>query len=248
MFETETSPDQLQKHITSTYFSLRWSIFVLSVSLPIVLYLIGRYSDIALLPSMSDYYPHGTDGSRNWFVGSLFAVGCALYAYRGYSDIENVSLDAAGVLALGIALFPCRCGNRLAAPTPHGFCAVTFFLVMAFVCIKCAPETLTLMTRPEDRKKRVLFERAYYIIAAFMIVSPGLAYGFSALTGHDGSRTFFVEAFGVYSFAAYWLTKNIELKITDAEELASHGLAKRQAGRVVRVAEMPSAGIRPDRL
>jgi hypothetical protein len=190
---------------------------------------------------MSDYSPNGTDGSRNWFVGSLFAVGCALYAYRGYSDVENVSLNVAGVLALGIALFPCRCGNKLAAPTPHGFCAVTFFLVMAFVCIKCAPETLTLMTKPEDQKKRGWFEKAYYIIAAFLLASPGLAYVLSALTGHDGSRTFFVEAFGVYSFAAYWLTKNIELKITDAEEVASHGLARRREGRVVRVADVPSA-------
>jgi hypothetical protein len=237
MFETETPPEKLGKHITSTYFSLRWSIFAISVALPVGLYLIGRYNGIALLPSMSDYYPHGTDGSRNWFVGSLFAVGCALWAYRGYSDVENYSLNVAGVLALGIAWFPCRCGNELAAPTPHGFCAVSFFLVMAFVCIKCAPATLTLMTKPEDQRKRAWFQQAYYLTAGFMIVSPGLAYVFSALTGHDGSRTFFTEVFGVYSFATYWLLKNIELKKTDAEELASHGRVKRQAGRVVRVEE-----------
>ena len=237
MFETETQPATLEKYITSTYFSLRWSIVAISVALPIGLYLIGRNSGIALLPSMSDYYPHGTDATRNWFVGSLFAVGCALWSYRGYSDIENYSLNVAGILALGVAWFPCRCGDELAAPTPHGFCAVSFFLLMAFVCIKCAPETLALMTRPEDQKKRRWFQRAYHSTAAFMLVSPGLAYAFSAWTKHNGSRTFFVEMFGVYSFAAYWLLKNIELKMTDAEELAAHGLIKRQAGRVVRAEE-----------
>jgi hypothetical protein len=32
MFETETQPDRLEKYITSTYFSLRWSIVAISVA------------------------------------------------------------------------------------------------------------------------------------------------------------------------------------------------------------------------
>jgi hypothetical protein len=188
MFESEATPDRLQQRITSTYFSLRWGIVGMSLALPIVLYALGRVDGIGLLPSMSDYYPNGTEASRNWFVGSLFAVGAALYAYRGYSDVENVSLNLAGIMAIGVALFRCRCGDRSAAPTPHGFFAVAFFLVMAFVCITCAPETLTLMTRPRDQAKRRWFRHAYRGLAFLMLASPALAYGFSALTRHTGSR------------------------------------------------------------
>jgi hypothetical protein len=60
----------------------------------------------------------GQGSMRNEFVGILFAVGALLFAYQGYSRLEDYALNLAGVLALETArivfLF-WRCKPRLLA-------------------------------------------------------------------------------------------------------------------------------------
>ena len=59
-------PDDLQKHITSTYFALRLGIIVASLALPWVLYFGGNAGPHpGLQPSLSDYYPNGTEFTRD---------------------------------------------------------------------------------------------------------------------------------------------------------------------------------------
>jgi hypothetical protein len=43
---------------------------------------------------------------RNWFVGLLFATGALLYVNQGHSRKEDWALNLAGLLAVGIAVFP----------------------------------------------------------------------------------------------------------------------------------------------
>jgi len=226
------TPPNLRNHITDTYFGLRLGIVVFAFALPLVLYVLGRAAGIGLLPSMSDYYAHGTDATRDWFVGTLFAVGVLLYVYRGYSTLENVSLNIAGLLAVGVALFPCACGDPNAKVTPHGFLAVAFFVVVAFVSIKCAPDTLALI--PEaDEPRRARFQRLYRVLGAFMLASPAIAAILSASSGSFAQYRFLLEAVGVYTFAAYWLAKSAELKVTNAETLAAAGRLRRdERGRL----------------
>jgi hypothetical protein len=80
---------------------------VIGVLLPIVLVGGNRvvFGQSNLLPSLSGYYH---SGMRNWFVGSLWAIGSGLLVYlaarRNLAD--SVISFVAGLLAVGVALFP----------------------------------------------------------------------------------------------------------------------------------------------
>jgi hypothetical protein len=232
--------DKLQQNILSTYFTLRMGIAVLSVALPLILYFGGKLGGIDLLNSMSAYYG-GHDGlMRNWLVGILWAVGSFLYLYKGYSTLENILLNLAGGFAVGVAMVPCNCWSEPSTPTskPHAFVAVSFFLSMAAVCLFCAADTISLLP---DQKTRDAFKRRYRIIGATLVLSPLLALLVSYVLRQFDNYKFFVEAFGVWMFAAYWLVKSWEFSITSAEKRAVHGQLENRKGRGVVPA--PAGGI-----
>jgi hypothetical protein len=220
--------DALRRHIAGTYFSLRSGIVALSFLLPIVVYVAAGF---AVKGSLSEYYYSG-GFIRDWLVGTLVAVGAFLVLYKGFSTIENVALNSAGVLLAIVALEPCEC-HRGGTFSLHGFAAVSFFLTMAFVCIRCAPETLELVSDPAVKAR---FKRRYKVIAGLMVLSPVAAFVISA---RDSFQTlqFYVEVLGIYSFATYWLVKSLELRRTNAEELALQGKVAHVRGRGVVHAE-----------
>jgi len=90
-----------------SFLKTRVVIGVIGVLLPIVLvggnWVVFGQSD--LLPSLSGYYH---SDMRNWFVGSLWAIGSRLLVYlaarRNLAD--SVISFVAGLLAVGVALFP----------------------------------------------------------------------------------------------------------------------------------------------
>ncbi len=211
-------PDALQKHISGTYFGLRLGIVVFSIALPLILYVVGRLrGGLELAPSISDYYYAGGGLMRDWFVGILFAVAGFLYLYKGFSRLENLLLNIGAVLLGTVALVPCACNDPSRNGSVHGFAAVTFFLLMAFVSIRCAKDTLPLIA---DKATRKAFKRRYHTIAFLMIASPVIAVIVSIFLRQYPSVTFFVESFAIYSFAAYWAVKSRELSLTAAETLA----------------------------
>lgn len=212
----------LEEHILATYFTLRIGIAVIAALFPLLLWLGGRlYAGLPLEESMSAYYHAANDGKsmRDWFVGILFATGVFLYLYKGYSNKENYALNLAGVLAIGVAIFP-RAQEGGGAYSLHGACAVAFFLCIAFVCVRCSADTLRLI---EDEKLRASFRRLYKILAALMLTSPLIAFVLNTIFRQYKSLVFYVEAVGIFAFAAYWLTKSRELSITQAERKALRG-------------------------
>lgn len=227
--------EELQANILSTYFTLRLGIVVLSVALPLVLYFGGKLAGVDLLSSMSAYYG-GHDGlMRNWFVGILWTIGSFLYLYKGFSVAENVALNFAGGFAIGVAMIPCNCWDGAGASSKlHAFCAVSFFLSMAFVCLFCAGDTIGLLP---DQKTQNKFKRRYRIIGWLLVASPAAAVLASYLLDQHANFKFFVEAFGVWIFAAYWAVKSHEFRITSAEKLAVQGkleAAGKGSSRVLR--------------
>jgi hypothetical protein len=225
-------PDELQDHITSAYFSLRLGIIVASVALPLVLYFGGVYRGKVrdLLPSISDYYFSNDALLRDWFVGTLCAVGVFLYSYKGFSVRENVALNIAGIFAVLTALNPCVCGDPGRSPSIHGVSAVSFYLAMAYVCLRCAPETLELS---DDNKFKATFSRLYRIIGWSLIASPVLAVLASFFLNQFDKKQFFIETLGLLTFAAYWLVKSREMSRTEAEKQAVAGNAMRIEGHGV---------------
>ena len=216
------SQTTLDKHILSTYFSLRFGIAVIAIAFPFVLWVGGYlYAGLHLQSSISDYYWAANDGKslRDVFVGVLFAVGAFLYLYKGFSNRENIALNIAGILALGTALFP-TCIGQCPKVTIHGIFAVGFFLSITFVSVKCAPDTLGLIT---DENLRAKFRMMYKTLAVIMLASPAAAYVLNVLTQQYRAFVFYLEAVGIFAFAAYWLTKSRELSLTQAEERAVRG-------------------------
>jgi len=222
------TPNELQKHISQTYRSMRILAAALAFALPIVLWLVGGYwFNIELQESMSAYYH---TPMRNFFVGSLFIVGALLFVYRGFSTSENQFLNAAGVLAVLVALFPTSSECALqcldckgASITPytngkvHGFCAVLFFICIAWVCIVESRHTLTFHNRHTKA-----FERAYRTLGVLMIVLPVSAWIVSlvidALSPNDrGIWLFWVEFAAVWVFGAYWAVKTLEIEKNDID-------------------------------
>lgn len=223
-----SAPFLLQRHMAGTYFALRVGMGVLAAALPPLLWIGGRLRDgEPLRCSMSAYYWSPT--MRDPFVGALVAIGAFLYLYKGFSRQENWALNLAGVLAVGIAMVPTgpRCRDGGFSLSAHGTFAVFFFLAIAYVCVFRASDTLSLIrdTRRADR-----FRGVYRTLGILMIVSPALAALFNVALqsgSRESSLVFFVEAFAVFTFAAYWLVKSREMSETDAELLALDHKLKR---------------------
>lgn len=234
----------IQKHMMATFLTLRVGVGVAGIVLPILLWSGGLRYGFNLAGSMSAYYHatkecvnpngenpmpaaclvQGTGPMRNWFVGALFFIGSAMYLLKGFSRWEDYALNIAGVMALGVALnpMPWPSGTGVSA---HYVCALIFFGCIAFTSLFCSGKTLKEMPPGPDRDKVIAkYKTLYRILAGAMILSPVAAvvvtYAFPAF---KGSLTFFLEAFGVWAFGAYWLVKTAELKRSDVERRALEG-------------------------
>jgi hypothetical protein len=244
-------PKKLRQQIMATYLGLRMGIAVVGIALPLVLWIGGHlYAHLCLQHSISAYY-HAVGqmcrSMRNWFVGSLFVIGIFLYLYKGFSMLENILLNVAGVLAVLIALVPmiwqpCDlviCGiapSTCKAPnwTPHGIFAVSFFLCIVLVIFFCSNDTLPLIKDaglPKADEIIARYKKIYRTIAVLMVVLIAATYILNVI-GTSPSKVFWVETAGIWSFAAYWLVKSHEISKTEAEARAICGELTRHNGKV----------------
>jgi hypothetical membrane protein len=99
--------------------------------------------------------------------------------------------------------------------SPHGFCAVSFFLCIAFVSAICSRDTLVLIRDPKVREK---YRKTYIGLAIAMMASPIAAYIFNFFTSQHSS-VYWAELFGIYAFAAYWCVKTKEMSGPDIKRL-----------------------------
>ena len=116
-----------------TYMCLRFVMAIVAFILPVVFLISAKWVDMQ--GSISAFYH--TD-MRNVFVGLVFAIGMCLYAYKGYNNLENYCLTAAGLFLFGVALAPTDAPPGIKnwdLPAVHKFCAVAFFSLIAVVCI-----------------------------------------------------------------------------------------------------------------
>lgn len=221
MQRAEHDAGRLQQHMSGTYLNLRAGIGIIGAGLPVVLALGGwLLGGETLRDSMSAYYYSPL--MRDVFVGGLVSIGVFLYLYKGFSTAENVALNLAGAFVVGVALFPTSGPGSKGSPL-HGIFAVLFFLCIGYVCVTRASDTLSLV-RDADRAQRL--QRIYGTLGVLMMVSPMLAIAFTYMlrpTSPSRSVIFFIEAFGVWTFAAYWLVKSRELSETGADWLALDG-------------------------
>jgi hypothetical protein len=237
-----TTPDN---QVEATYRTLRHGIAALAFAFPWVLGLGGCVvGHLPLADSMSAYYhasdsghpesgPAGAGTMRNEFVGVLFAVGALLIAYKGYSRFEDRALNLAGILAAGIALIPMNWpGSSQNSPlTPHGACALSFFLCIAYVCIFRAGDTLSLI---KDTETRGRYHRTYRRLGLAMVLLPTLAWIVSSVA-HWRWLVFLVEASAIYVFATYWAVKSREARLTGVDSKAARGKLRSRSHKLADV-------------
>lgn len=172
---------------------------------------------------------HPGEGTmRNWFVGLLFALGIILYLYKGFTWLENWALNAAGIMGLGVALFPMAWGPSFPGNhlrflgldfSLHGACAITLFFGIAYVCIFRASDTLPLI---RDNAKRESYRKRYRLLGHMMWGFPVIAWVLSSLLTQHRNLIFLVEMVGVWIFAYYWWMKSREIAETNADKKALH--------------------------
>lgn len=163
---------------------------------------------------------------RNWFVGLLFALGIILYLYKGFTWLENWALNTAGVMGLGVALFPMAWGADFPGNqfhflglefSLHGACAFTLFIGIAYVCIYRAPDTLLLI---KDKARQERYRKYYRLLGHMMWGFPVIAWVLSSTLTQHRNLIFLAEMLGVWIFGAYWWVKSREIAETNADKKA----------------------------
>ena len=242
-------------HITATYFTLRAGLAAAALLFPLLLFGLGRFrSDLTLQASMSAYYHNAA--TRDVFVGVLFAIGFGLWAYKGFTDPENWALNAAGIFALGVALFPTawNCKPNCPRLTVHATLAVLFFACIAYVAVFRAVDTVKLLEEEGRDTEAKWFRAAYRALGVAMIGLPALAALLSTALktpDRESTRVFWVEFGAVYAFAAYWIVKSVEISITQVERRAAEGELATQPPATAKAiakpfATRPVVSTRPD--
>lgn len=203
-----------QLAVSRTYFAIRAGLFAVAVALPFALLVGGHVADSGAQPgSISGYYH---TAMRNLLVGALITIGTALFLYRGFSRLEDWLMNVAGLGAIGVAFLPAgRDAGATDGPSaftfPHGHaaCALVTFGCIALTALFCSEDTLKL--QPENLRPR--YRIVYRVLGIAMILLPLSA----AVFTHGGQAwLFWTESAAVWTFAAYWLVKTLELGLEEA--------------------------------
>ncbi|HEX5235563.1 MAG TPA: hypothetical protein VFW25_09550 [Silvibacterium sp.] len=193
-----------------------------------------KYLTVDCLPdSISASYHTGV---RNFFVGSLCAVGVFLICSIGYKEDKPWSIFA-GVMASLVAFFPTYVGSCKVpsasdppgfAPIVHGIAACALFLTFAYFCLALFIRTRTngainlkpkLATLPRAKKHRnVVFTICGWIMVSAMAVFGGWVGIAKLFHGSTPNHLLFVvEWVCLWAFGFAWLVKGQQL-FKDAEE------------------------------
>ena len=229
--QDEVLDDQeMQTHILSTYNSLRFGMGVMAAITPPIIVLWGYLFHITWRDSISAYYfaPRGdlweysAYPCRVLFVGFLFALGSFLYLYKGFSKREDWALNTAGICAVTVAVFPMYTEPDYIpwSKYVHYSAAVVLFLCVAYVAIFCHQDTLKLLPDPDLRQR---YKVLYNIVGWFMAFFPIIGLIAARFLEAAQRQTFWIEAAGIWAFAAYWFIKSQELKTSQADLKAATG-------------------------
>lgn len=217
----------LRASFADTYWRLRALMAIIAFTFPVAIPLAGKWLGISYRKSLSAYYfataqgPGSEPRMRVWFFGGLLALGICLFAYKGYSKLEDRLLTFAGGCAIGVAIrpmpWPEGSGSLFSWSSLHYVFAVLLFVALIWVCVGCSQQTL----READRETRETFGPLYYLTGVGMLTFPLAAIVWTWIIGRSEANIFWMELFGVWTFAIFWTLKNAELRSTSAGQPSS---------------------------
>jgi hypothetical protein len=165
----------------------------------------------------ASYYEGGP--SQTIFIGFLFAIAAFLLAYNGFSRTDMVMSKLAAVAALGVALFPCDCGNHIeAVPYVHYISAATMFLILVYFCYSFYRIARSKGHKEANRRACV------YVVCGIAIILSILTIAFDKLSSgilssKVPSLIFYGESTGLVAFGISWFTASRVLPgLTTPEE------------------------------
>jgi hypothetical protein len=227
LWSPEPYPDA-DHSMAKTYLALRRFIGLLAIALPVVLVLGwmvlngGRWPD-----SISAYY---YSHLRDYFVGSLWAIGVFLAFYR-YAPRDNTLSTVLGVLAVAVSLFPTDQSGATSAEKVigviHDCCASAFLVGLAvfslFVFTRTAGDPDKLLVRkhssacttPEKDRRNRVYQACGVAILVFLALAVIAGLTFSDSETHRLHPLFWMESCSVWAFAVSWLVKGEWLKLAD---------------------------------
>jgi len=203
-----------------TYRRIRRAIGYLGISLPI--FLVGlsfiAFFKTPLQPSISNYY---YTNLREFFTGTLAAVGLFLIRYKGYGNAsifknDNLLTNIAGIMAIGVALFPMNpddFASKIYTLVPYpekwlGWLHYTFaallFLIMALLAIN----VFTIGQENGNRdQKSILNENNIYRFCGYSIIAFVILVPISETLKLFRYSTLILEALALFAFGIAWLIK-----------------------------------------
>jgi len=198
-------PQEIDHHV------LKLMVGVIAFTLP---FLTAFFSADSIQSISASYYEGGW--ARDFFIGFLFAISSFLFAYNGDGSSEMLLSKVAALAALGVALFPCRCGTHdEVVPYVHYISAVAMFIVLACLCG-------VFFKRARAKGHREAKWRSYvYAICGITIVMVIVVLAFDHFAGEPiGSKiprlTFYGEGAGLIAFGISWLVASRALPFITA--------------------------------
>ncbi len=199
--------------LADAYAYLQKAVGLIAVTLPFVVAIGHELSGgHGLRGSISSYY---YTHMGNYFVGSLFALGVFFLSYN-YRPLPKYQLDnylsnVAGVMAVGVALFP----TASDAARASGGAQVVAVLHLVFACtlfVLLAVFSLFLFTKTDDRqnmtpekRRRNLLYRICGVTIAIALVLVVVTEGFKP--PNSWHALFWLESVAVIAFGVSWLVK-----------------------------------------
>jgi hypothetical protein len=170
-------------------------------------YLTSLFSETPLQSISASYHENGW--SRDIFVGCLFAIFAFLLSYNGkppYQFFQIVLSKMAAFAALGVAMFPCKCGNNVEViPYAHYISAAVMFIILAIFCY------FFFQRAWGKGYSHAKFRACIYAVCGIIIVSSILILAIDHFSGDIISTkisrlTFYSERAGLVAFGIAWLS------------------------------------------
>jgi len=213
---------KIESYDVFTYRRIRRAIGYLGISLPILLVGLSliSYFQTPIQRSISHYY---YTHLREFFTGTLCAVGLFLIRYKGHGNVsiwknDNLLTNIAGIMALGVAFFPTNPEKQEINPKiytlissnqewlgwlHYGFAAL-LFLIMALLAIN----VFTIGQKNETRTpKSILNENNIYRTCGYSIILFVVLVPISEKLERFEYSTLVLEALSLFAFGIAWLIK-----------------------------------------
>ncbi|MBV7408801.1 hypothetical protein [Maritimibacter sp. DP1N21-5] len=221
---------EVQNDLVLEYLNVRRALGYLGFGLPVVLILYGALPGTTFAPSISEFYYTHMGGV---FVGVMCAIGVFLFTYKGYRRepgevlSDKVLSRIAGLLAIGVAIFPVRVEAPALCDDPginlglechpnllHFGSATGFFLALAILCIF----QFTKGDRHADGSIRWTPDNLIYVgcgtlmILCLLALVPYVLIDQVTETLAPWKYMFVMESLACVAFAVAWLVKGETLK------------------------------------